>query len=182
MVQDALNVYAVFRYALGYPDGQRHHALASMSGDTPSSLEELEAIYIGLFEAGLPRPKCPLLESHYVKSRSAPQVVLENKLFYRHFGLDPHSRAAPDHLLTQLEFLSWLDHCEAEGNPGAEAIRQAREDFLERHVRHWLPRAAALAESAGGGCYAALLDSLARTVSAEAGQSPLRRAPEHNRL
>lgn len=164
MVQGTVNIYAALRYVLGYPDEERHRVLTSITADTPESLEDLQALYIRLFEAGLPHPQCPLLESHYVRSRPAPEVVLENKLFYRHLGLEPHARAAPDHLLTQLEFLSWLEHCEATGNPDVESIRRARRDFLQRHVCHWLPDAVKRSENAGGGCYARLLHSLHQAI------------------
>jgi hypothetical protein len=43
----------------------------------------------------------------------------------------------PDHLRKQLEILAWLDHCEAVGNADAES---------------------------GVGCYADLLEALAREV------------------
>ena len=152
----AVNQWAVFRFALGYPD-ERHLDPFGVAG----TLEELRALYIDLFEAGLPLPKCPLLESAWLLNRPAGDVVLENKLFYQNFGLDIDSRAAPDHLLTQLEFLAWLDHCEEAGNPDCDSLERARTEFLERHVAHWVGSAAKLARSANGGCYAELLEALA---------------------
>jgi len=38
------------------------------------------------------------------------------------FGVEIDGRAAPDHLLTQLEFLAWPDHCEAAGNADPESL------------------------------------------------------------
>ncbi|MBI3694187.1 MAG: molecular chaperone TorD family protein [Acidobacteria bacterium] len=160
MAQDTLNPYATFRFALGYPDERHLEMFRGLSDETPQTLEELRSLYLELFEAGLPHPKCPLLESHYVLNRPATEVVLENKLFYKHFGLQVESKAAPDHLLTQLEFLSWLEHCVAAGNPDRESLEKAKRDFLERHVSHWIPRAAALVRQAGGGCYQDLFDTL----------------------
>jgi DMSO reductase family type II enzyme chaperone len=165
MVSDALkdlNLYAVLRFALGYPDEERLEFLRRLSPSTPANLEDLRALYIQLFEAALPQPACPLLESFYVESRPAPEVVLENKLFYQHFGLRPSSKAAPDHLLTQLEFLGWIEHCLAAGNPDRASLENARRDFLERHVLHWIARAAQRAQRAGGGCYAEVLKTLSR--------------------
>ena len=159
MVPDELNVWATFRYSLGYPDEERLARFREVFAHMPATLEDLRALYISLFEAGTPQPQCPLLESAYVMNRPPGEIVLENKLFYQHFGLNVESRAAPDHLLTQLEFLAWLDHCLAEGNPDAESLARARAEFVERHLTHWLPRAAKLAES--GGPYAELLTALA---------------------
>jgi nitrate reductase assembly molybdenum cofactor insertion protein NarJ len=154
------------RSALGYPDEGRRQLLLAISPSTPE-LDELRSLYVSLFEAGLPHPLCPLLESHYVANRPAGEVVLGNKLFYKHFGLQVESKAAPDHLLMQLEFLSWLEHCIAAGNPERESLEKAREEFLDRHVNHWIPRAAALARRAGASCYAEALEA----VVASAGES-----------
>ncbi|HUI54546.1 MAG TPA: molecular chaperone TorD family protein [Bryobacteraceae bacterium] len=164
MVSGAINTWAVFRFALGYP-GETHRALlAEMCETEPPALEELRALYIDLFEAGLPQPKCPMLESAWLLNRPAGEVVLENKLFYQHFGLEIDGRAAPDHLLTQLEFLAWLEHCQATSASDPESIKLARTDFLERHLSHWIGSLTHLARNANGGCYAEVLEDLAREV------------------
>ena len=164
MVSSSLNTWAVFRFALSYP-GERHlERFREFSEDVPGTLEELRSLYIDLFEAGLPQPRCPLLESAWLLNRPAGEVVLENKMFYQNFGLEIDSRAAPDHLLTQLEFLAWLDHCIAAGNPDPESLARARTEFLERHFKHWVRSVANLARQAGGGCYADLLEALAPEV------------------
>jgi len=160
MVPDELNVWATFRYSLGYPDAERHARFQAVFNSVPDTLEDLHTLYIRLFEASAPQPQCPLLESAYVLNRPPGDVVLENKLFYQHFGLKVETRAAPDHLLTQLEFLAWLDHCLAEGNPDTESLVRARREFTERHLAHWLPKAARLAEQVSGGLYAELLSAL----------------------
>jgi len=164
MVSSAVNTWAVFRFALGYPDERHLERFAELCQSAPPTLAELRALYIDLFEAGLPQPRCPLLESAWLLNRPAGDVVLENKLFYQNFGLEIDCRAAPDHLLTQLEFLAWLDHCEAAGNGDASSIRRARAEFLERHLAHWVGSLAHLAANANGGCYAELLEALAREV------------------
>ena len=169
MVSGAVNTWAVFRFALGYPDKRHLEGFTAVSQNVPATLEELRSLYISLFEAGLPQPRCPLLESAWLLNRSAGEVVLENKLYYQSFGLEIDGRAAPDHLLTQLEFLAWLDHCEAAGNSDRESLRRARRDFLERRLAHWVGSLAHLAENAGGGCYAELLEALAREVERSLG-------------
>ena len=126
--------------------------------------EELPSLYIDLFEAGMPQPRCPLLESAWLLNRPAGDVVLENKLFYQNFGLEIHSQAAPDHLLTQLEFLAWLDHCLAAGNPDAASLERARTEVLQRHLAHWIRPLANLARNADGDCYADLLDALSLEI------------------
>jgi DMSO reductase family type II enzyme chaperone len=160
MVPDELNAWALFRYALAYPDAERHARLQAVFRDVPDSLEDLRALYIRLFEAGAPQPQCPLLESAYVLTRPPGEIVLENKLFYQHLGLRVQSSAAPDHLFTQLEFLAWLDHCLQANNPDRESLVRARRDFVQRHLAHWLPKAGSLARAAGGGPYAELLAAL----------------------
>ena len=169
MVSSAVNTWAVFRFALGYPDERHLERFRDLSDSIPTTLEELRALYIDLFEAGLPQPRCPLLESAWLLNRPAGEVVLENKLYYQAFGLEIDGRAAPDHLLTQLEFLAWLDHCEAVGNADLPSLQCARGEFLERHLSHWVGSLARLAENSGGSCYAELLEALAREVESALG-------------
>lgn len=169
MVQDTVNTWATFRFALAYPGAEHLERFRDLFEDVPASLEDLRSMYIGLFEAGLPHPKCPLLEGYYLLNRPVAEVVLENKLFYRHFGLDPQAKAAPDHLLTQLEFLSWLDHCIESGNEERESIERARQEFVRRHLLHWVPQAARSLEGQGAGCYAELFAALARQVEETGG-------------
>jgi DMSO reductase family type II enzyme chaperone len=169
MVSSTVNTWAVFRFALGYPDARHLERFTEISEHVPTTLDELRSLYIDLFEAGLPQPRCPLLESAWLLNRPAGEVVLENKLYYQTFGLEIDGRAAPDHLLTQLEFLAWLDHCEAAGNTDRESLRRARRDFLERHLSHWVGSLAHLAGNSGAGCYAELLEALAREVERSLG-------------
>ena len=164
MAQDAINPWAVFRFALGYPDERRMTALRQLCPETPGDLEQLRSQYIELFEAGLPHPRYPLLEGYYLLNRPVGEVVLENKLFFQHFGLRIEPQAAPDHLLTQLEFLSWLDHCIAAGNPQADVLERARKDFVERHLAHWVPKVARSLENQGANCYASVFTLLAAQV------------------
>ncbi len=154
-----INLYATFRRLLAYPDEWHLERFREIWDEAPASLDDLRAQYLSLFEAGLPQPKCPLLESAYVDSRAPGEVVLENKLFYKHFGLQLLSQAPADHLLTQLEFLSWLEHCIDAGNEGP-SLRIAQREFTDRHLIHWLPRAAAQCRGAEADGYADILDAL----------------------
>jgi len=164
MVSSTVNPWAIFRFALGYPDERHLERFRGLCETVPGTLDELRSLYIELFEAGLPQPRCPLLESAWLLNRPAGEVVLENKLYYQAFGLDIDGRAAPDHLLTQLEFLAWLDHCDAAGNQDQPSVRRARSEFLERHLSHWVASLAHLAGNSSAGCYAELLEALARQV------------------
>jgi nitrate reductase assembly molybdenum cofactor insertion protein NarJ len=159
MAHDSINRFAAIRHALSYPDESHLALFRSFDEAAPDSLEELRALYVSLFEAGLPHPHCPMIESFYVTSRPAGEVVLENKLFYKHFGLELSSQVPADHLLAQLEFLAWLEHCRESGNEASLDIADAQREFTERHLKH-LPRAASLARAAGGACYAAVLAML----------------------
>jgi hypothetical protein len=50
------------------------------------------------------------------------------------------------------------------GNRDLESVQRARAEFLERHLSHWVGSLAHLSENSDGGCYAALLEALAREV------------------
>jgi DMSO reductase family type II enzyme chaperone len=160
-----VNPWSVYRFALSYPEERHWEILSGSFGDVPATLEDLRALYIELFEAGLPQPKCPLLENFYLPNRPPGEIVLENKLFYQHFGLKVQTKAAPDHLLTQLEFLSWLEHAIAAGNPDRASLERARRDFLDRHVAHWIPRAARSLADQNGRCYTGILEALKDEVA-----------------
>ena len=139
--------------------------MSELLDDVPATLEEMQSLYVELFEAGMPRPKCPLLESYYVLTSPPGDILLENKLFYQHFGLNLDGSAAPDHLLTQLEFLAWLDYSAASGNPDAGPLELARRDFIQRHLAHWVPAAARKLSEHDGRCYTGVLESLCDAIA-----------------
>lgn len=105
-----------------------------------------ESTYIALFDVGIPEPPVPLFESAHDKSHPAQEIVLENTYFYEVLGLkaDP-SRAVPDYLVTQLEFLAALRYtCEHTSEEStAVSLARAKSEFLERHLLNWLPAAKA---------------------------------------
>jgi DMSO reductase family type II enzyme chaperone len=106
--------------------------------------EQYESTYIALFDVGIPEPLVPLFESAHDKSHPAQEIALENTYFYEVLGLksDP-SRAVPDYLVTQLEFLAALRYtCEYTSEEGtAVSLARAETEFLERHLLNWLPAA-----------------------------------------
>ena len=107
-----------------------------------ANYEEYESAYIALFDVGIPEPPVPLFESAHDKTHPAPEIALENTYFYEVLGLksDP-SRAVPDYLVTQLEFLAALRYtrentCEQETSL---SVARAETEFLERHLLNWVP-------------------------------------------
>ena len=78
MATTALNHWAVFRFGLSYPDERHLERFAELCDNVPRALQELRSLYIDLFEAGLPQPRCPLLESASCQpnSRCCGAVVL----------------------------------------------------------------------------------------------------------
>jgi len=104
--------------------------------------DEYESTYVSVFEVGLPAPPVPLQETAHDDSNPAPQTVLENVDFYQVLGLnvDP-TRFAPDHLVTQLEFLSAVRFIgdNAPDPENRESLIHLERDFIERHLLNWLP-------------------------------------------
>jgi len=118
-------------------------------GDFPgfewfTDYELYESAYIALFDVGVPEPPVPLFESAHDKSHPAQEIALENTYFYEVLGLksDP-SRAVPDYLVTQLEFLAALRYtCEnTSDETTAASLARAETEFLERHLLNWVPSA-----------------------------------------
>src|ERR1017187_8263684 len=75
MATTALNHWAVFRFGLSYPDERHLERFAELCENVPGTLPELQSLYINLFEAGMPQPRCPLLESAWLLNRPAGDVV-----------------------------------------------------------------------------------------------------------
>ena len=111
-----------------------------------TSYEQYESTYIALFDVGMPEPPVPLFESAHDKTHPAQEIALENTYFYEVLGLksDP-SRAVPDYVVTQLEFLAALRYTREHTSDESSAVSLARAEaeFLERHLLNWLPSAKA---------------------------------------
>ena len=149
----------------------------------PESAEQYEVEFIAAFEVGAPHPPVPLIESHYTRCDPVPRLLHENILFYQAFGLrlKPSAGETPDHLRHELEFAGYLCQLEAaelRGSGDAERltqIRQARHEYVTRHLLSWLPAAAEKACAAPSPWvrrYLALVLALARRVVAGAGPAP----------
>lgn len=112
--------------------------------DAAIDQETLEADYLAAFEIGRNGSAVPLFEGMH-RREMGREGILEGLLrFYEFFDikLSETDREYPDHLVTELEFLSWL--CQQEqaavqsGRDGSPFVRAAR-DFLDRHLAAWAP-------------------------------------------
>jgi DMSO reductase family type II enzyme chaperone len=133
-----------------------------------ASYEQYESAYIALFDVGIPEPPVPLFESAHDKTHPPQEMALENTFFYELLGLksDP-SRAVPDYLVTQLEFLAALRYtCEnAPEKATAISLAKAETDFLERHLLNWVPNAKTKLDRTGAPGFPPLMTLLIQFLS-----------------
>ena len=157
---DETDLYRFFAFAFGTPDPDRHHWLSAPG--VPKSLAILwhrlecegefpgfewfpnyaayEAAYIALFDVGVPEPPVPLFESAHDKSRPAQELVLEATYFYDVIELRVNPAVStPDHLLTQLEFLSAVTYAREQAATESKIrdLNRLEREFLERHMLNW---------------------------------------------
>lgn len=112
-------------------------------GDVPG----LQAIYYSLFMSGPTQKPIPLCEREYVAPTMAlpGQVIATVETAYAMAGLKVSSTGnTPDHLATEMEFLSALCGREAQAWQDGDAaqalqIADTQRRFLERHLFRWLP-------------------------------------------
>jgi DMSO reductase family type II enzyme chaperone len=166
VILEDIDLYRFFAYVLGFPSQDRFSLLSlaeprevlktlwvelGCQGEAPrpatfESFEDYEAAYIALFDVGVPEPPVPLLESSYHKAVPAQHTVLENADYFEVLGLRPAtSVTAPDHLITQLEFLASARYLQetCSGKSELQNLRRLEQDFLERHLLSWIPSALA---------------------------------------
>ncbi len=140
-------------------DGSYAQALAGSVDDAqgndlplfahPDRFEDFESGYIELFQMG--RRGKPLVSLNagdhdaLNTETSRPEFLLRYSDWYRHFGLKTDEREdanqLPDHLVCQLEFLSWLAHLEDVASSDADlqvGYRRAQRDFIQRHLLPFL--------------------------------------------
>ena len=129
----------VFAFAFGSPSQERYDVLRKFGKFRDYA--EYEALYIALFDVGSPEPPVPLLESAHHKAVPAQQIALECMDYYEIVGLKADtSRYAPDHLVTQLEFLAAVRYLRSQ-QPEDDNLARLERDFTERHLLNWLPSA-----------------------------------------
>jgi len=133
-----------------------------------ATYEQYESAYIALFDVGIPEPPVPLFESAHDKTHPAQEIALENTCFYEVLGLksDP-SRAVPDYLVTQLEFLAALrytcEHTSEESTP--VSLARAETEFLERHLLNWVATAKAKLERTNAPGFPVMMTLLVQFLS-----------------
>jgi DMSO reductase family type II enzyme chaperone len=161
---EEVDLYRFFAFTLGQPAVERFEWLqrpdldALLAGlwdmlecegvcprpGTYADYQEYESTYVAEFEVGLPAAPVPLQESAHDTTAPPQDTVLENVFFYEVLGLKAApARYAPDHLVTQLEFLSAVRFMRRRTPQVAnrEPLARLERDYLERHVLNWLPRA-----------------------------------------
>ncbi|HEV8385805.1 MAG TPA: molecular chaperone TorD family protein [Candidatus Acidoferrales bacterium] len=161
---EQVDLYRFFAHVLAAPTRERHELLRSRNfvaslrqlwkelkcdGEFPAvkrfrGYQKYESAYIALFDAGAPEPPVPLVESGHYKSVPAQQIALENVLFYEVLGLHVDTaRSFPDHLQTQLQFLSAVRYAGENADDAASraSLLRLEADFLRRHLLNWLPTA-----------------------------------------
>jgi DMSO reductase family type II enzyme chaperone len=129
-----------------------------------------ESTYIALFDVGMPEAPVPLFESAHNKSHPAQEIALENTYFYDVLGLKSDStRAVPDYLVSQLEFLSALRFTQENAAEEATAVSLARakSEFLERHLLNWVPLANVRLKRTGAPGFPLLMEMLVQFLRNE---------------
>jgi len=133
-----------------------------------ATYELYESAYIALFDVGMPEPPVPLFESCHDKSHPAQEIALENTFFYEVLQLktDP-SRAVPDYLITQLEFLAALRYIRDNSKEETTVahLEHLESDFTKRHLCNWVPSAERKLARTGVSEFAILMKMLAQFIS-----------------
>lgn len=188
---EEIDLYRFFAFVFGAPTRERFEwfqqpsLTASLAqlwtrlgclGEFPGATSfpdygEYESTYIALFDVGVPQPPVPLLESAHYKAQPPQQTALENTSFYEVLGLETDtSRYAPDHLVTQLEFLSAVRYTR-ENTPHEEnrkSLARLERDFLQRHLLNWVPTAEEKLRQAQAPVFPALFTLLAAFLRQQA--------------
>ncbi len=138
----------------------------------PRDPGEWESFVLSTFDVGFPAPPVPLFETHYRTEGSTPEVLHENILYYKTFGCEMAEGAPdnPDHLRNQLGFLlilSWLEERPEISDESVRAARAARVEFVERHLRSWVPEAEKMARKKAHPLWGGLLRALGAWISEE---------------
>jgi len=178
-----LDLYRFFAFVFSSPSRERFETLSQpalkeslcdlwqrlgCTGGPPEfawfgDCQEYEAVYIALFDVGIPEPPVSLFESAHDKTKPAQEIALENTWFHDALGLKWDSTCAvPDYLITQLEFLAAVRYTLENGQNGAvnQNLAQLETDFLSRHMLNWVPTAAAKLNSASPSAFGPFMSLL----------------------
>jgi TorA maturation chaperone TorD len=104
---------------------------AELEADAEAAMEE----YTRLFVAAVPAPACRPLEAVYREQALSGASTLQVAALYARLGLQPQGYE-PDHLLVELLFL----HTLARQAPQLPDRAQLLVEFLQEHLRPWVPR------------------------------------------
>jgi DMSO reductase family type II enzyme chaperone len=124
---------------------------------------EREEEYQSAFDIG----GASLYEGFHRASEGREGILEDVMRFYSFFDLhlSETERDYPDHLVTELEFLSFLAMKEAEAKAQGEDARPfqlAQRDFISRHLGIWLPAFARKLDAVG--CESPIYPSLASAL------------------
>lgn len=162
-IEPISQIYILLGRLFSYPDGRLYEIIKDMQvqenlrtiveglpfevnfkGISSPSLpqDEFESEYINTFDI---TPPCPLYESSYPREDMTGRDIYEEILrYYDHFDIKLAEREKdyPDHLVAELEFMAFLakkDSEAVENRNDPQPYRLAQIDFLERHLKKWIP-------------------------------------------
>jgi len=126
------------------------------------------ALFVGPFELAAPPYGSIYLEE---KRQLMGESTMAVKKFYQRIGIAPREKEAPDHLIFELECMSYLAGCcsgaRAEELPPEEAEALQRE-FLDAFLSGWItPLAEKVRQGSSTGFYPALADCLETFIACE---------------
>ncbi|MCX7168555.1 MAG: molecular chaperone TorD family protein [Rhodocyclales bacterium] len=137
--------YLTMAQLFSYPKPETWKRLTELGLVDPEvTAADLEAEYLAAFEVGRDTSPVPLFEGMHRGDLGRDGILEDLLRFYEFFDvkLSETDREYPDHLVTELEFVAWLCMQEQTAEQkGGDALpyRRAARDFLDRHLRAWLP-------------------------------------------
>lgn len=167
-----------YRQASGLAFYESWHALVREVGALgPLQISDIQKAYCSLFVGSSARSPVPLHESPYLDPRGmAPgKVLVQVEAQYTAAGLrSSPSVETPDHVATEMEFVSFLCGQETEAwraglLPKAKEVLARQDRFLSQHLCQWLPQQAAIVSARDGpGFYAKVTQAAHALVAHDA--------------
>jgi DMSO reductase family type II enzyme chaperone len=107
------------------------------------SFAQFEADYLRSFHTNTPMDSASLYESHYVRDKDKPLIMLELKAFFENFGLAVKKQDGnlEDSLTGVLEMMHFLAKREVQSlvdSANADPYRRAQADLLNKHMAQWM--------------------------------------------